>query len=267
MLFGRKSASKSAPPKREPASSAWYDAQFEVYADAAEGAIGPEGIERLCKSLEVDPTDVSILVLAWQLGASQMGYFSHGEWRSGASTLGPATSPGTLLERLQAVHASAQRNAAEMRDLHAFAHRFCREERKKNIDVASATAMLHLLHADTYPDVVPELIEFLEGHEGVGRRGVSQDEWAMTLQFCREIRPDLSDYQARQPSRPHPRTPTAPPLAPPSKLPPLATVPDPRPTGRTTARGLCFSTITSSGPEQSAARRTTHHDQRDARAS
>ena len=51
--------------------------------------------------------------------------------------------------------------------------RFCREERKKTIDVDSAVAMLQLLHGETYPKHVPLLAEFLQAHEGACKRGVS----------------------------------------------------------------------------------------------
>lgn len=70
-----------------------------------------------------------------------------------------------------------------------------REERKKNIDVDSAIAMLQLLHGEAFPQHVPKLVEFLKGNDTCCKRGVSYDEWTLILNFCSEIMPDCSNYQ------------------------------------------------------------------------
>lgn len=121
--MARKS-SKPVPP--EPPRSAWFDDAFETYADATDGSIGPDGIEKLCEGLQVDPTDPLILVLAWQLGASQMGYFSREEWKSGAHVFGVASSLEELKQRLSSVYASTRQSPDRLRELHIFTHKFCR---------------------------------------------------------------------------------------------------------------------------------------------
>ena len=54
--------------------------------------------------------------------------------------------------------------------------------------------MLQLLHGDAYPKHVPSLIDFLGQHKSTEKKGVSQDEWQMMLNFCIEIRPDCSNF-------------------------------------------------------------------------
>ena len=49
--------------------------------------LGPEGVETLCKDLMVEPENISLLVLAWKMGAKQMGYFSLQEWLHGLTEL------------------------------------------------------------------------------------------------------------------------------------------------------------------------------------
>lgn len=49
--------------------------------------IGPEGMERLCSDIEVDPEDLAMLALAWKLKATQMGFFKKSEWLSGMQDL------------------------------------------------------------------------------------------------------------------------------------------------------------------------------------
>ena len=150
----------------------------------------------LRRAVGVDPSDIRVLVLAWVLRASQMGYFSRDEWNSGASLLSVATSPETLLERLEQIHVAARKTYEKLRDLHNFTHLFCRTEgRKKVIAHESAIHMLKLLHADAFPEHIPVICEFLAQHETSTKRGVSADEWTMILQFCHEIEPDCSNYQ------------------------------------------------------------------------
>ena len=97
----RKSSSSGTPKKAEarPPSTVFYEELFNRFKEKEEESIGPGGVEELCKALEVDPSDVLMLVMAWCLGASQMGYFSRQEWQSGLRKLGsvcPIT--GTPLE-------------------------------------------------------------------------------------------------------------------------------------------------------------------------
>lgn len=44
---------------------------------------GPEGMEKFCEDLNVDPENVVMLVIAYKMGAKQMGYFTQEEWLKG----------------------------------------------------------------------------------------------------------------------------------------------------------------------------------------
>ena len=169
--FMRSLGKGSSSPSNKAPTSDWFANAFETFYDPAENSIGPEGIEKLCKAMNVEPSDVKVLVLAWLLRASQMGYFSREEWMSGVPMLGATTSPETLLERLEAVENSTRRSTEKLRDLHTFTHVFCRTEgRKKVIAHESAIHMLNMLHADAYPDHIPRLCEFLAEHETSTKR-------------------------------------------------------------------------------------------------
>lgn len=48
---------------------------------------GPEGVEAFCRDLGVEPENVVLLVLAWKMGAKQMGYFTLQEWLAGLTDL------------------------------------------------------------------------------------------------------------------------------------------------------------------------------------
>lgn len=123
--LGRRSTGSSKPPP-PPADTRWYEDQFAIYADESDGIIGPDGVEKLCKALELDPSDVHVLVLAWVLGAAQMGYFSSQEWTSGIESIGPAQTEGELRDRLKDIYIRTRRSGEQLRDLHRFTHKFCR---------------------------------------------------------------------------------------------------------------------------------------------
>jgi hypothetical protein len=134
-------SSGTAKPAK-PQSTEFYEGLFNKFKDGDEASIGPEGMERLCEALGIDPADVAMLVFAWCLGAKQMGYFSREEWLSGVPKVGSVTSEAELKERVQELHKSTLRDPDALRELHQFAHKFCREERKKNIDVRPARGPL-----------------------------------------------------------------------------------------------------------------------------
>ncbi|KZS98915.1 hypothetical protein SISNIDRAFT_3965 [Sistotremastrum niveocremeum HHB9708] len=63
---------------------------FEEYRDKdtkgdEEDVIGPEGMEKLCQDAELDMAGAKPILLAWTLGAKEMGKFTRGEWTEGTS--------------------------------------------------------------------------------------------------------------------------------------------------------------------------------------
>lgn len=65
-------------------------ANFESYLQPGETVIGPEGTERMCRDLGVDPSDIAILVFAWRCGAKEMCEWSEEEFCSGLRAFGSA---------------------------------------------------------------------------------------------------------------------------------------------------------------------------------
>lgn len=50
-------------------------------------SLGPDGMERFCIDIGVKPEDIVMLVLAYKMGATQMGFFSQYEWLKGLTEL------------------------------------------------------------------------------------------------------------------------------------------------------------------------------------
>jgi len=199
LLGGRLSSGgskKEKPTGTAAPSTPWFEKLFDSYKDSDENSVSPEGVERLCQAIELDPSDVLVLIFAWKLGAQRMGYFSHEEWLSGRVSFSSASTMGELRDRLKVIHEGTQRDAGALRNLHSFTHKFCREnERARNIEIGSAAIMLQMVHGKMFPAHVKSLCGFIESHAPLAKRGISHDEWMMMLQFCREVEPDCSNYQ------------------------------------------------------------------------
>ncbi|PIK51951.1 putative DCN1-like protein 4 [Apostichopus japonicus] len=72
-------------------------AWFQEYTTQGENQIGPEGMEKFCEDIGVEPENVVMLGLAWNLGAKNMGFFSSQEWINGMSHLQEPNSGETKL--------------------------------------------------------------------------------------------------------------------------------------------------------------------------
>lgn len=80
-----KSVKLSEPAPYTPAAST---SLFSSYADPDDpSVIGPEGFERLCADAEVSLEGALPLILAWQMGASEMARISRQEWEKATADL------------------------------------------------------------------------------------------------------------------------------------------------------------------------------------
>ncbi|XP_013147008.1 PREDICTED: DCN1-like protein 4 isoform X2 [Papilio polytes] len=63
-------------------------AWFKEYTTVTEpDVLGPEGMEKFCEDLGVEPENVVMLVIAYKMAAKQMGYFTQEEWLKGLTEL------------------------------------------------------------------------------------------------------------------------------------------------------------------------------------
>lgn len=167
---------------------------FEKYRDPnMEDQIGAEGIEKLCKQLKLDPSDVRVLMLAFKMNAQRMGYFSLEEWRRGLMAL-HADTVDKLKKSLPKLEAEVQQ-VHIFRDFYKYAFQFCcTEERQKTVDVETCVAMLSVVLPDC-----PHLTAFqtfLKEQQDYKR--LTLDQWQGFLRFCEETLPDMSNFDESQ---------------------------------------------------------------------
>lgn len=56
---------------------------FRKYTDTDPMMLGPEGMEKFCEDIKVNPEDIGMLCIAWKMNAKNMGYFTQSEWLRG----------------------------------------------------------------------------------------------------------------------------------------------------------------------------------------
>ncbi|KAJ4953841.1 hypothetical protein NE237_030673 [Protea cynaroides] len=168
------------------------DQLFNSYMNKSSDMIDPEGIEALCSDLEVDHTDVRILMLAWKMKAEKQGYFTLDEWKRGLKAL-RADTINKLKKALPELEKEVRR-PPNFVDFHSYAFQYClTEEKQKSIDIDSICELLDLVLGSQFHAQVDLLIKYLKTQNDY--KVINMDQWMGFLRFCNEISyPDLSNY-------------------------------------------------------------------------
>lgn len=164
---------------------AWFK---EYSTPSSPETIGPEGIESLCLDLGVEPENIALLVLAWKMGAKQMGYFTLSEWLHGLTEL-QCDSIGKLQNKLQYLRSLLQ-DSASFKSIYRYAFDFARDKDQRSLDIETAKAMLGLLLGGQW-SLLAKFSLFLDQSR---YRVVNKDQWCNVLEFSRAVDPDLKNY-------------------------------------------------------------------------
>ncbi|KAL6555135.1 hypothetical protein OROGR_006393 [Orobanche gracilis] len=151
-----------------------------------------EGIEALCSDIEVDYTDVRILMLAWKMNAQTQGYFTQDEWRRGLKALRIDTI-NKLKKALPELEKEVLKSE-NFEDFYNYAFHYClTEEKQKCLDIESTCILIDLVLGFQYQPQVDSFIKFLKIQSDY--KVMNKDQWTNFLRFCQEISfPDLQNY-------------------------------------------------------------------------
>ncbi|XP_031129592.1 DCN1-like protein 4 [Ipomoea triloba] len=168
------------------------DQVFYTYANNLSGVIDPEGIESLCSDLEVDHTDVRILMLAWKMQAEKQGYFTLEEWRKALKAL-RADTIQKIKKALPELEKEVRR-PSNFVDFYAYSFRYClTEEKQKSIDIESICVLLDLVLGPYFCPQVGAFVQYLQTQSEY--KVINMDQWMGFYRFCNEISfPDFSNY-------------------------------------------------------------------------
>ncbi|KAJ4718605.1 Defective in cullin neddylation protein [Melia azedarach] len=183
----RSASSKASSKEMERTDNLFYS-----YANKSSGLIDPEGIESLCSDLEVNHTDVRILMLAWKMKAEKQGYFTLEEWRRGLKGLRVDTI-NKLKKALPELEKEVRR-PSNFAEFYSYGFRYClTEEKQKSVDIESVCELLDLVLGSQFRAQVDYLIEYLKVQTDY--KVINLDQWMGFYRFCNEISfPDFSNY-------------------------------------------------------------------------
>ncbi|MFS7991349.1 putative defective-in-cullin neddylation protein [Helianthus anomalus] len=168
------------------------DSFFATYANTSIDMIDPEGVEKLCADLNIEYTDIKVLVLAWKLNAKKQGYFTQDEWRTGLKSLHVDTLKKLQKQLPELVKEAFKKEKFE--DFYHFSFRYClTEDKQKNLDIETTCELLKLLLHSLYDQQVDSFIEFLKIQKEY--KVINMDQWTNFYRFCQEIDfPDFKNY-------------------------------------------------------------------------
>ncbi|KAI5120249.1 hypothetical protein M0805_007553 [Coniferiporia weirii] len=208
---------KSEPSKKTGADRvARLGKLFDKYKDPDGDEITIDGTLRLCEDLAVNPEDVVLLAIAYELKSPSMGLWTRKGWVDGWLSLGQDTIDGmkSTLSQLSPKLASDPRY---FQQVYSYTFDFARTEGQRSIGLdfaqgywsllipygLSGGALSHIAPDEDGDDAMdsdeqgwkPEYTEwwfdFLREKEC---KGVSKDTWTMFLEFVRAIDSKFERY-------------------------------------------------------------------------
>lgn len=150
--------------------------------------LGPEGMEKFCEDIGVEPENVVMLVLAYKMQARQMGFFTKEEWLKGLGEM-QCDSIQKLQFRLDYLRCLLNDQNA-FKAIYRYAYDFARDKDQRSMDMDTAKAMLQLLLGKHWP-LYSQFSQFLEQSK---YKVINKDQWCNILEFSRTIYNDLSNY-------------------------------------------------------------------------
>lgn len=162
-------------------------AWFYEYA-GSDDIVGPESMEKFCEDIGVEPENIVMLVLAWKLEATNMGFFTKEEWLKGMTSL-----QCDCTERVQGkldYMRSQLNDPLIFKNIYRYAFDFARDKDQRSLDMDTAKSMLALLLGRTWP-LFPVFHQFLEQSK---YKVMNKDQWYNVLEFSRTVNADLSNY-------------------------------------------------------------------------
>jgi len=191
------------------ASSSKLNALFDRYKDRLGDEISVDGTIRLCEDLQVDPEDVVLLAVAYELKSPKVGEWKRKGWIDGWSRLGYDTIEGMRDDALTRLRGKLESDMTYFRKVYDHTFTFARAEGQRSLAVDTALAFWALLLPTGLAggalkhDLTGEDVD-MDGEESSGwtdehtewwfqfltekgGKGVSKDTWMMLFDFIHSI--------------------------------------------------------------------------------
>jgi len=224
---GGSSSSRSTPTGLDPVvMTQRLEQMYGTYKDKDGDEITVDGTLKWCGDLGVDPEDVVLLSIAYELKSPSVGSFPRKSWIDGWKSLG-CDSISSMQIALPKLRDKLAQDPAYFTSVYNYTFDFAKSEAHRSIGVDIAIAFWGLLipHGLTGAalahisdeDDDDEEDESMDSEEGwkpeftdwwfefltaKGGKGVSKDTWTMFLDFIRTIDSEFKkhDYESAWPS-------------------------------------------------------------------
>lgn len=160
----------------------------KFFSDFATGPkIEPDGIERLCEILGIDPLDVIWLVISYRGSAQSMGSFTAEEWKNAMIALG-CPDVDSLKENLVSLRESLLRNPDDFKDLYQFSFKFCLDPGHRNLALDTAIALWKVLLPYSGWALHEKWLEYMSSADQQAKgKAITKDVWTLLLSFAKLI--------------------------------------------------------------------------------
>lgn len=102
-------------------------AWFKKYtSDDDPTQLGPDGMERFCEDIKLEPENIAMLCIAFKMNAKNLGYFTQSEWIKGlADPEVQCDTPAKLINKLNYFY-NLMNDATTFKLIFRYAYDFCR---------------------------------------------------------------------------------------------------------------------------------------------
>ncbi|KAH7882049.1 defective in Cullin neddylation protein 1 [Phlebopus sp. FC_14] len=187
------------------------------FADEDDDDIAAEGTVALCKTLGVDPEDVVLLSIAFELKSPRVGQWNRKGWLEGWRNLGCDTIDA-MKKKLPSLRKKLGSDPLYFREVYNYTFSFARSEGQRSLALEVALAYWELLlpfglaegalnHVSSSEGEDVDMDEdegwqsqhtefWLEFMRQKGGKGVSKDTWQMLTEFIRSIDAKFAKHDA-----------------------------------------------------------------------
>eukprot|EP00298_Acanthocystis_sp_HF-20_P008262 c17576_g1_i1.p1 GENE.c17576_g1_i1~~c17576_g1_i1.p1 ORF type:complete len:246 (+),score=72.53 c17576_g1_i1:28-765(+) len=164
------------------------EALFAEFKDPNEDKIGVNGMVKLCDKLQVDPSDVIMLIISWKLKATAMCEFTHAEFIQGMTQMRVDS-----LEGLKAKFPALKAELADeviFKNFYNFAFMYSRDPGAKSLGVETAVALWKIILEGKWK-FLDLWIQFVQEQY---KHSISKDTWSMLYDFICDVGDNLEKY-------------------------------------------------------------------------
>jgi DCN1-like protein 1/2 len=147
-------------------------------------------MEEYCNDLEVDPTDVIMLIIAFHLDSENMCEFTRENWMKGWATLG-CDSIESMKNKIPSLREELD-DPEIFKKIYRFAFLFGRQETQRSLELGIAIGLWQLL----LPNKFKHLELWCDYLQNEYKRAISRDTWNLLLEFVNTVDEKMTNYDA-----------------------------------------------------------------------